>query len=44
MARSLRPQFEDALFYITVRGNNRQSLFRDYQDQGHYIQLLDRYR
>jgi len=44
MARSLRPQFEDALYYITVRGNNRQPLFRDYQDQGHYIQLLDRYR
>jgi len=44
MARSLRPQFEDALYYITVRGNNRQPLFRDYQDQGHYIELLDRYR
>ena len=44
MARTLRPQFEDALYYITVRGNNRQPLFRDYQDQGHYIELLDRYR
>jgi len=44
MARSLRPQFEDALYYITVRGNNRQPLFRDFQDQAHYIELLDRYR
>ncbi len=44
MTRALRPQFEDALYYITVRGNNRQPLFRDYQDQGHYIELLDRYR
>ncbi len=44
MARALRPQFEDALYYITVRGNNRQPLFRDFQDQGHYIELLNRYR
>jgi len=44
VARVLRPQFEDALYYITVRGNNRQPLFRDFQDQGHYIELLDRYR
>jgi len=44
MARALRPQLEDALYYITVRGNNRQFIFRDHHDQRHYIELLNRYR
>ena len=44
MTRSLRPQFEDALYYITVQGNNRESIFRDYTDQSYYVDLLARYR
>ncbi|MFQ5851068.1 MAG: transposase [Candidatus Binatia bacterium] len=44
MARSLRPQFEGAVYYITVRGNNRRPLFRDVEDKNRYLQLLRRYR
>ena len=44
MVRALRPQIENALYYITVRGNNSQPLFNDHFDQRHYIDLLNRYR
>ncbi len=44
MARALRTQFVGALYHLIVRGNNRQSLFRDSKDREHYLELLKRYR
>ncbi len=44
MARSLRVQFEGALYHVSVHGNNRQPIFKDDQDREHYLELLDRYR
>ncbi len=44
MARSLRYQFEGALYHLVVRGNARQRLFRDDRDRRHYLELLHRYR
>lgn len=44
MARSLRVQFEGAVYHLVVRANNRQPLFRDKQDRQHYLELLSRYQ
>lgn len=44
MARSLRLQFEGALYHLVVRANNRQPLFRDDRDRRRYLELLRRYR
>ncbi len=44
MARSLRVQFEGALYHLVVRANNRQPLFRDQQDRRRYLELLGRYQ
>lgn len=44
MARPLRLQFEGAVYHLVVRANNRQPLFRDYQDRRRYLELLSRYR
>ena len=44
MARALRVQFEGAVYYLVVRANNRQPLFRDQKDKRHYLELLSRYQ
>ena len=44
MARSLRPQFQGAIYHLIVRGNNHQRLFRDNHDRRYYLELLGRYR
>lgn len=44
MARSLRVQFEGALYHVVVRANNRQPLFRDTRDRRRYLELLSRYQ
>ncbi len=44
MTRSLRPQFQGAIYHLTVRGNNGQRLFRDNHDKRYYLELLGRYR
>ncbi len=44
MARSLRPQFQGAIYHLTVRGNNHQRLFRDNHDKRYYLELLGRYK
>ncbi len=44
MARALRTQFVGAIYFLIVRGNNRQPLFRDSKDREHYLELLKRYR
>lgn len=44
MARSLRVQFEGALYHLVVRANNRQPLFRNKQDRRRFLELLSRYQ
>ncbi len=44
MARSLRLQFEGAMYHLVVRANNRQPLFRSNQDRRRYLDLLARYQ
>ncbi len=44
MARTFRTQFDGAIYHLIVRGNNRQSLFRENKDREHYLELLHRYR
>lgn len=44
MARSLRVQFEGAVYHLVVRPVNRQPLFRDDRDRKHFLELLARYR
>jgi len=44
MARSIRPQFQGAIYHLTVRGNNHQRLFRDNHDKRYYLELLGRYK
>ncbi len=42
MARPWRIQFEDAIYHITVRGNNRQDIFLDDADRTFFLDLLKR--
>ena len=44
MARTFRSQFDGAIYHLTVRGNNRQPLFRENKDRERYLELLHRYR
>jgi len=44
MARPLRIEFEDALYHLCGRGNERQKIFRDERDHAQFIELLDRSR
>ena len=44
MSRPLRIHVEGALYYVTARGAEGMSLFRDDQDYTHYLGLLEQYR
>src|SRR5437870_11774032 len=44
MARPLRIEFEDALYHLCARGNERQKIFRDERDQAQFAELLERSR
>lgn len=41
MARPLRIQYPDAVYHVTCRGNERQSLYRDDADRERFIRLLN---
>jgi REP element-mobilizing transposase RayT len=41
MARPLRIEFEDALYHVCARGNERQRIFRDDKDRLRLIELLE---
>lgn len=43
MARPLRVQFSGGAYYLTLRANSRQALFRDDRDRGRFLVLLGRY-
>jgi REP element-mobilizing transposase RayT len=40
MARRARVEFPGALYHVITRGNQRQSIFRDDQDRGKYLEIL----
>src|SRR2546422_10640165 len=44
MARPLRIEFEDALYHLCARGNERQRIFRDERDRAQFAELLERSR
>ena len=41
MARPLRIQYEDALYHVTCRGNERKAIFRDDHDKNLFLELLN---
>ena len=40
MARSLRVQFEGAIYHLCARGNARERIFRGERDRAHFVELL----
>lgn len=44
MARALRIEFEDAIYHVCARGNERQKVFRDDRDREQFLRLLERSR
>ena len=40
MARPLRIEYEGAIYYITLRGNNRRIIFKQDSDRERFIQKL----
>ena len=40
MARSLRLEFEGAIYHLSARGNRREAVFLDDQDWGQFLDLL----
>lgn len=40
MARPLRIQYPDAIYHVTVRGNERREIFRDARDRDSFLELL----
>jgi len=42
MARPWRIEFEDAVYHVTSRGNNRQKIFLDDEDRGFFLECLGR--
>ena len=42
MARPLRIEFEDAIYHLCARGNEKQKVFRDERDRVQFLELLER--
>jgi len=43
MARPLRIEFENGLYHVTARGNERRDIFRDEKDFSKLTELLQMY-
>ena len=41
MVRPLRIQYEDALYHVTCRGNERKEIFKDNHDKSVFLELLN---
>jgi putative transposase len=41
MARPLRIEFEDALYHVCARGNERQKIFRDERDHLQFLEMVE---
>ena len=44
MARKPRIEFEDAFYHVMIRGNQRQTIFRDEADCSKFLKVLSHYR
>jgi REP element-mobilizing transposase RayT len=44
MTRPLRINFEGALYHVTARGNNKETIFLDERDYKKYFHFLERYK
>jgi REP element-mobilizing transposase RayT len=44
MARKLRIEFEEALYHVITRGNQRQQVFKDPEDYRRYLKILADYK
>ena len=44
MARKPRVEFEGAFYHVIVRGNQRQTIFRDDEDRLYYLKRVEHYR
>jgi len=44
MARPLRVEFAGAVYHVTARGNEKQTIFRDNRDHGRFQRLLEELR
>jgi len=42
MARPLRVELKDAVYHLRARGNEKRAVFRDEQDRGWLVKLLER--
>ena len=42
MARPLRIEYSGAVYHITSRGNEKKAVFKDDQDRGSFLSILDR--
>ncbi len=40
MARPIRLQFEDAVYHVTARGNERKAIFRDDADRQRFLETV----
>jgi len=40
MARPIRVQFEDALYHVSARGNERRPIYRDDEDRGRFLKRV----
>lgn len=44
MARKPRIHYENAIYHVIARGNNREEIFLDAEDKDKYLELLDKYK
>jgi len=41
MARPIRVEFENAVYHVTARGNERKDIYRDVADREQFLETLE---
>jgi putative transposase len=41
MARPIRVEFENAVYHVTARGNERRDIYRDVPDRQRFLETLE---
>jgi putative transposase len=41
MARPIRVEFENAVYHVTARGNERRDIYRDVRDRQRFLETLE---
>ena len=44
MARKPRIHYENAIYHVIARGNNRENIFLDARDKDKYLELIGKYK